>query len=78
MALAGALLAWIVILFAALVAADVDPVVIKVSFKSSNSPSRDTLTINRGVALLLPDQWLRIFHPRRHISTVELLLKYTD
>jgi len=31
---AGPLLAWVVILFAALVAADVDPVVIKVSFKS--------------------------------------------
>jgi hypothetical protein len=38
MAAARAFLAWVVILFAALVTADVDPVVIKVSFKSPKSP----------------------------------------
>jgi 1,3-beta-glucanosyltransferase GAS1 len=70
---AGTLLAWVVILYAALVAADVDPVVIKVSFNRPN-PSRIVLMVNRGLTFLLPYEWLRILHPRRHISTaIELL-----
>lgn len=50
---AGTFLAWVVILFAALVAADVDPVVIKVSFKSAKCSQRVVLNVIKGLTFLL-------------------------